>query len=90
MLRLLSTSNCVWAEPVKALANAALESGQRYRLELVLSSSAETELIRKLGLGLPILAREDGAFSKDAVNWIGEPKRKKAKDDSQDEQGISE
>lgn len=90
MLRLLSTSSCVWSEPVKSLANSALESGQRYILELVLSSSSETEKIRKLGLGLPILAREDGAFSKDAINWVGVPKRKKGKDVSQDEQGISE
>jgi hypothetical protein len=36
-----------------------------------LFNTDETDKAAKLGLGLPVLVRDDGAMSKDAKNWVG-------------------
>lgn len=91
MLRLLTTSRCVFEEPNKSLVNYAIQSGQGYKVDIVLSNTKETDKVIKLGLGLPVLIREDGAMSKDGENWFGAPKEKKrVKDDSEDVAGVQE
>lgn len=88
MLRLLTTSNCVWAGGNKQLAQAALESGEQYELDVVLFNTTETQKAAALGLGLPVLVRSDGAMSKDVKTWKG-AERKTEEDGANTIKGIS-
>lgn len=83
MLRLLTTQRCTFCEPTKSLANAALAAGEMYQKEIITRNTAETKKAAQLGLGLPVLVRDDGAMSKDAKAWKGAPKRK-GKDANED------
>lgn len=70
-------ATCITCDGSVALKNAALEQDYKVKIESVQGSDDRTRKSAELGIGLPVLIREDGAFSDDAVNWLGvEPVKK--------------
>lgn len=77
MLRLLTVHACRDCPQNATLIEAAYAAGTTCSIDPVITDTAETRKAAELGLGLPVLIRDDGAMSKDAVEWRGAPKRPK-------------
>lgn len=62
-------STCVNCAGTLALKKLAEDEGLDVVLEIVEGSDDRTRKTAELGLGLPVLVREDGALSNDAKTW---------------------
>lgn len=77
-------ATCISCPGAKALKYAAIAEGYKVRSEPVKGSDVRTIKSAKLGIGLPVLIREDGAYSDDGVNWLGVRKKKVVSDVNED------
>lgn len=84
MLRLLSVRACRECKLNAPYVKAVDLAGEVCTIVPVLRDTEETRKASTLGLGLPVLVRDDGAMSKDAVNWKGAPKKSKPKVEVED------
>lgn len=83
-LRLLSTRACRGCPGNAELIEAAQNSGCVVSVVPCLSETVETQKAAKLGFGLPVLVRRDGAMSVDAKTWKGAPRAAKRKKETSD------
>ena len=75
LVTLLAT--CVRCPGALALKGAALKEGYELHVESVVKSDERTVRSAELGIGLPVLVREDGTMSDDAKMWLGGETRKR-------------
>lgn len=75
LVTLLAT--CIRCPGALALKGAALKEGYELQVESVTKSDERTVRSAELGIGLPVLVREDGAMSDDAKMWLGGETRKR-------------
>jgi len=75
MSNLILLATCGNCPGTKALKEAANENGYGVTVE-VAQKSFKSAL---LGIGLPVLVREDGAMSDDGVEWRGVEKKTRTK-----------
>lgn len=74
-MEVILLATCINCDGAKALKDAARTEGYIVRSETVKGSDSRTIKSASLGIGLPVLIREDGAYSDDAINWLGVKKR---------------
>lgn len=68
-------ATCVTCQGSIALKNAAIAEGYDVTVEKIMKSDERTAKSAELGIGLPVLVREDDKYSDDGKEWIGdEPK----------------
>lgn len=70
-------ATCIRCPGALALKDAALKEGYELQVESVVKSDERTVRSAELGIGLPVLVREDGTMSDDAKMWLGGETRKR-------------
>jgi hypothetical protein len=75
-MRVTVLATCTRCDGALALKQAAIAEGYTVTMESVNRSDDRTERSAQVGIGLPVLIREDGALSDDGVKWIGEKKKR--------------
>lgn len=70
-------ATCIKCPGALALKGAALKEGYELQVESVVKSDERTVRSAELGIGLPVLVREDGTMSDDAKMWLGGETRKR-------------
>lgn len=70
-MQVVVLATCITCDGALALKQAAIGEGYEVTMESVERSDERTERSARVGIGLPVLVREDGALSDDAVNWKG-------------------
>lgn len=79
MSNLILLATCANCPGTKALKEAANENGYGVTVEVAQKSDERTFKSALLGIGLPVLVREDGAMSDDGVEWRGVEKKTRTK-----------
>lgn len=79
MLNATVLATCRNCPGVKALKAAAEAEGYEVSVDVVVCSDDRTRKSAELGIGLPVLVREDGAMSDDGITWRGEIKKTRKK-----------
>ena len=82
-------ASCTSCPGAVALKEAAISEGYDVTVETVKRSDERTRKSAQLGIGLPVLVRDDGAMSDDGKNWVRQKKaRKKTTNPLPDEEVI--
>ena len=76
VILLATCGNCPGTKALKAAAN---DNGYGVTVEVAQKSDERTFKSALLGIGLPVLVREDGAMSDDGVEWRGVEKKTRTK-----------
>lgn len=76
LVLLATCGNCPGTKALKAAAN---ENGYGVTVEVAQKSDERTFKSALLGIGLPVLVREDGGMSDDGVEWRGVEKKIRTK-----------
>lgn len=76
LILLATCGNCPGTKALKAAAN---ENGYGVTVEVAQKSDERTFKSALLGIGLPVLVREDGGMSDDGVEWRGVEKKTRTK-----------
>lgn len=76
VILLATCGNCPGTKALKAAAN---DNGYGVTVEVAQKSDERTFKSALLGIGLPVLVREDGGMSDDGVEWRGVEKKIRTK-----------
>ncbi len=79
MMNVILLATCGNCPGTKALKAAANDNGYGVTVEVAQKSDERTFKSALLGIGLPVLVREDGAMSDDGVEWRGVEKKTRTK-----------
>jgi hypothetical protein len=79
MSNLVLLATCGNCPGTQALKDAANENGYGVTVEVAQKSDERTFKSALLGIGLPVLVREDGGMSDDGVEWRGVEKKIRTK-----------
>ncbi len=72
-------ATCATCPGAVALKQSATNEGYVVNVESVKRPDERTIKSAELGIGLPVLVRDDGAMSDDGKTWVNEPKKKRTK-----------
>lgn len=79
MSNLILLATCGNCPGTQALKDAANDNGYGVTVEVAQKSDERTFKSALLGIGLPVLVREDGAMSDDGVEWRDVEKKTRTK-----------
>lgn len=69
-------ATCTTCRGAVVLKRAAIAEGYDVSVETVVKPDERTIRSADLGIGLPVLVRDDGLFSDDAKHWVGGKKKR--------------
>lgn len=79
MMKAVLLATCVTCLGAVALKDAAISQGYDVEVEKIMKSDERTATSAELGIGLPVLIRDNHLFSDDAKTWIDSEKKNRTK-----------